>query len=240
MRIRFKLWHLPLFMISLLGALLSIVLHLTAPKDSLLDYALSLDSNDTFVCEDGSLWKLNRGGVGRAYVRLVGSVADKRFRVVRSAFDASKLLPHEYAMATEQFRLIFVRGDGSVWLCPYTTDDKDTLLIPFYIEPELIPCERAIGAVIKPARADRSAHSSFDVMLDGRSHTVSAYLSVQLKNGKYYLSRSTGKITTYSSKCTYNIDLPSNSAIYRSTVPGNYMIEFCIGNEIFAQRDYTP
>ena len=77
-------------------------------------------------------------------------------------------------------------------------------------------------------------------MLEGRSHTVSAYLSVQLKNGKYYISRSTGKITAYSSKCTYNIDLPSNSAIYRSTVPGDYMIEFCIGNEIFAQRDYTP
>jgi len=238
MKQKFRLFHLPVFIVVLVGLALALVLHFSQPRDSLLDYALTLQDGQ-FICEDGSIWELNRGIYGdRVNIRLIGKAKNKRFQNFGPLIDADKLLPHEYAIAAEKMRLIFLSSDGSVWFAPNdVTADNVSQIIPYYTipAPKFEPIDGSMDATVKSYRSTRSGYRAYMIKALGRNHTARAYLSVELKDGRYYIYSTTGEISAYGKHCSYLINFPTASTIYRNALRGNYLVELCLDDKIVDQ-----
>ena len=252
---KIRIFHLPVFVIILLCGISAAVLHITTPKPILdhtllPEYALALEDGQ-FICEDGSIWRMRRDSRnGDVNLTRISEVDHRLFTDIRKASHASELLPYEYAMATETKRLIFLRNDGSVWLA---TDDviypDKTLVIPFYIIPSpqldvsyeeiLITPEGNDTAII--ANRLKSYHRYY-VYLESTRYALdnfSAYLSVELKDGRYYLSESADLVRWNNEPLLWQFFLPTSEQLHRASIPGNYTIEFCYFDRVVSEVQRT-
>ena len=245
MKHKIRIFHLPVFLSVIAGIVLMAIVHFTTPDTSLLDYAMSIGGSSTFVCEDGTLWRLSIDRGSRVHVQRTGEASEKAFRQIHSPINAAALLPHEYAMCTEKYRLIFIRGDGSIWLCPNVDPDPaNTELIPFYVFPNLSYDESAGQDIEWKHYSGVRGHSGGYVsyyITSPEEQNIRAYLSVELKDGRYYLAEvnaltiSTGLSSRYN---TYSLEVPLPAQWRRKNIPGDYLIELCTDRStVFASEE---
>ena len=115
MRIKY---HRLVFTFFLICAVAVLALHIygNRPRDSLLDYALTLEDGQ-FVSDAGALWRVTETGRDdRLYVERVGEVSKEySFTTEFKNSKPEELLPHELAMELLDHGRVFIRNDGSIW-----------------------------------------------------------------------------------------------------------------------------
>ncbi len=135
MKQKFRLFHLPIFIAVLVGLALALVLHFNQPRDSLLDYALTLQDGQ-FICETGKIYEAvaDYPASDRIYARCIGE-ANGDFVVNFGSIPAEKLLPHEFAMQMTVYGSIFIDNRGNVWHDTHEVCNGKNALLVQYLTP---------------------------------------------------------------------------------------------------------
>ena len=204
MKLKFRLFHFPVYIFVFIGLLLTFYLYFTQPRDSLYDYALTLEDGQ-FVSETSGLWETSVvfPRSCRIFVEHAGDVEDRNLRTDFYGMSADKLLPHEFAMAINHYERVFLGSDGSVW---YNVQD------PVRPTTALLEQDSALSAPVTPSdipeigNVTLKEYGSSVTSIQVREHATlikffftsdkaeltdpACYLYVRLKDGWYrYSSR---------------------------------------------------
>lgn len=134
----FRLFHFPVFIAVLVGMALALILHFSQPRDSLLDYALTLQDGQ-FICETGKIYEAvaDYPASDRIYARCIGD-ANGDFVVNFGSTPAENLLPHEFAMQMTVYGSIFIDNSGNVWHDTHEVCNGENALLVQYLTPAAV------------------------------------------------------------------------------------------------------
>ena len=136
MKIKFRLYHYPVYISVFIGLALVLHLYLAEPRDSLYDYALTMEEGQ-FVSETGYIYETvaDFPESERIFVKRIGEAKGYDFKVNFKKKPAEDLLPHEFTMHMNDYGSVYISSDGSVW-CD-TRDDRsvDRALLVQYLSP---------------------------------------------------------------------------------------------------------
>ena len=149
---KIRFFHLPVFMVALFGLILSVVLYMFFPGNSLAEYALTLEDGQ-FICENGYIYETIEVYDSGTVVanRLKHSLC--RFTILFGTKPAVKLLPHEYAMQITDYKTIFMDNQGTVWL----HDRLNYTPLQVKLEQFFIPSAELDAAAVGKLQIDNSA-----------------------------------------------------------------------------------
>lgn len=111
---KIRIFHLPVFMSALFGLILAIVLYITVPGESLLDYALTLEDGQ-FVCETGNIYEFAEVDPNGITLATWVGRAPRKFKTRFGKAPANELLPHEFAMQLTDPGSIYADNQGRIW-----------------------------------------------------------------------------------------------------------------------------
>lgn len=185
---KIRIFHLPVFIIVIIGLALALYLHISQPRESLLDYALTLKDGQ-FICETGRIYEAvaDYPTSGRIYAKRVGEVKGN-FKVNFKNTPAEKLLPHEFAMQMTDYGSIYIGSDGSVWHDTHEEYNENNALLLQYLTP---------AAVLDSSNAaelniyDGDLYQDYTRDLLGIKHKIYNYYALSLDYAIIHTSSST-------------------------------------------------
>ena len=130
-------WIVPVcVVVGALAAALVLLLMLT-PRVSLYDFARSLSEDSLFVCCDGSVWRAQEDAVVSGE-KLVPTGAWAPWYVERGAKGEDRDLPAWGFALRLGANKVFIRSDGSLWMC-YYDDTRESRVLLFMEEVMVEP-----------------------------------------------------------------------------------------------------
>lgn len=226
-------------------AVVSIFFIRRAMRDTvyLQDYALTLGSDDLFVNENSNIYELSQVGSDYVYVSRIRHDDSVTFFEELSTAASTELSPYEFA-ATNYSGLIYVRGDGSIWVKDNSVTsgaDHYIRLKPFFekISPEeLEPVEGHEIELLAPINAS----IIFNFKEKRELSSPSIRLSAKLNDGNWYLLNGDGfyehvAATPFNArKNRGSIRLPTIQST-ESPIPGLYRLEIYEHDELYTAME---
>ena len=192
MKPKFRIFHLPIFIIGLLGAAFTLFLYFISPRDSLHQYALTLEAGQ-LVSADGYVWAVESEEDGSLRVNILHAVGGKNFFEQQNSKNTAWMPANGADMAILVFgnEMVFLRSDGSIWNAEER--DAETAELSLYAWPaedmDYFGIVRRHDVDVTYYHRGRliSAEFEFEAQRDD-PYDYSSKLAAKTFNGWYYLA----------------------------------------------------